>query len=229
MNTSNIKISIDGNVGVGKQHFIKMLKKHTNAENVYIHSNEKFDICHKNIKDLFAIYSAEYYAEWSMYFAEIISSVYMHHSNKKMIFTIRSIDTYSNVLLKAGFDTKMIGESSYDRIKRFLTTYNCILQSSTIAGGTLNCIIYLKMNPHDLYDFLLSNHMYDSINIDLMINIDKRYSEYIKHLQETSTIKIIEVNIDATTLNDLYFTKRMPQVFRDVINELNETYTGCIN
>ena len=123
MNISNIKISIDGNIGIGKQHFIKMLKKHTNAENVYIHSNEKFDLCQKNIKDLFAVYSTEYYAEWSMYFSDIISSVYMCHSNKKIIFTIRSIDTYSNVLLRAGFDTKMINECSYDRIKRLVYSY----------------------------------------------------------------------------------------------------------
>lgn len=213
-----IKISIEGNISCGKQIFIKHLKKKFNQEFVCVQPNVKIERCEENINDLFYTNTDIYYSLNSWTNISNICEFYKKRHNTYMI-TSRSVDTHLNVLLYASYDTNLIDNFTFKSVHKCISTTKDLIDNTY---GVLDCVIYIRIDPNDLYAFLITNGIYDSLNFKLIHNIHKKYEEYIE-LLKSSSVNVITLNLDSTLLNDLYFSTKK-SIFKEVDNQLRELY-----
>ena len=217
MYTDKINISIEGNIGVGKEVLKQYLKKRINKELIYVNMKIKYEDCDKNIEDMFYINSKEYY--WENMWINVTNLVNTYTIHKNTI-TTRSIGSFMNVLLPSSRDINMIDNKSYERLQECLMSYKYFTPP-------IKYIIYININPHDLYDYLISNNIYDGINMTMMYKIHIYYEEYLNKLKD---VNILRIELTTNNLNDIYFSNRLPKcVQKEIDNWINTICPSLIN
>ena len=185
--SNNLIIFIEGNIATGKGKFIQDFSKFMSSENkniskIYTFTSKinNIDSCECNIFDLFACTPDKWTAEYFMYnITQKLMFIKNHaYENNCVLLVERSFLTESTVFVKSLYDCGLISQ---------ITFKICIDLANEISDLILNnknrvvCYIYLKTDPNDLFDNIMSNNSFESLNFRLLQKININYES--NHVQ----------------------------------------------
>lgn len=202
--SNNLIIFVEGNISTGKGKFIndftKFLISESETRNIgkfysFTSATNNVVSCNCNIFDLFACSPEKWTAEYFMFnITQKLAFIKEHaYENNSILIVERSFLTESTVFIKSLYQCNLICEITYS------TCINLANEISDIIINNKNrfvCYIYLKTDPNDLFDNIMTNNSFESLNYKLLENIHKNYDIYFKNLESNqATSSFIKVDL----------------------------------
>ena len=190
---NNLIVFVEGNIATGKTSFISNLTKLLSKIDTYkikVYAAEKSSQSY-TIYDLFCLNPEKWTAE---YVIQNLSSKleflekHLHDTNTILIIE-RSLHTESEVFLRSLYDCNMIHSLTYNICINLVQQISKILFQSQMNEQI--SYIYLRADPNDLFDNIMINNIFDSINFKLLKSIHDNYEMFLQKMQNTSSSTVI--------------------------------------
>lgn len=182
---NNLLIFIEGSINVGKGVFINGLARalETYSTDIHIHVRTPGDGVFEtdiNINDMFHMDPSRWAAEFLIHnLSEKLKFMKERCiSTNSIIIIERSIATESAVFIKSLYDCDMISIVTYNSCISLVTQISEMFEIMQQITQTLT-YIYMRTDPTDLYESLISHGMYDCLNYKLLLAIHNNYENFI--------------------------------------------------
>lgn len=197
-------ICIEGNIGVGKSTFSRLINEYIKSSEIVNEPIEEWfkmidTHSNKNILQLF--YDDKH--RWSYTFQNMayltrmmkIENV-LRTTQQDYIFLDRSLNTDRNVFEKLLYDTGYISDLEHTIYKQWYNFYNDYVKSNTIEKT-----IYLKASPLSCYERIKfrGRHEENNISMDYLQQLHQYHEQWLNNADNVLTINCdqdFEHNID---------------------------------
>ena len=230
---SKIVVSVEGNIGVGKSTFIKILE--SNWDDCQVVS-EPVDMWKKLVnsdgKNILQIFYEDI-KRWAYSFQNVACITRMmkmedaiRTSNKKYIFLDRSLETDKNVFEKMLYDDGKINEVEHsmynlwcDFYYKYVRTHDTIIH------------IYLKCDPKICAERIKKRGRIEeeSIGLDYLIGLDKYHNDWLLN-SNLSNIIVIDCNeeFENNPEKQAHMIATIKNKINSILNKKNELIVGSI-
>lgn len=201
--SNNLLIFIEGNINMGKGQFImglaRVLGKYSSDIHIHTRSpDEGVFGTDLNINDMLHLDPGRWAAEFLVHnLAEKLRFMKdrCRDTQNSIILIERSIATESEVFVQSLYDCGMISIVTYRSCVSLVTQISEMFEMLQPITRTLT-YIYMRTDPTDLYESLISNNVYDCFNFKLLLAIHNNYETFIDKMSNDSTGEKYVVCVD---------------------------------
>ena len=207
---NNLLIFIEGNIRTGKASLISGLAKHLSkySENIYtyFHPKDYRDLgpttttdsrvpIEININDMFNMDPNRWACEF--FIINLTNKInfmrtHLRGNHNSIIIIERSIDTESLVFIQSLYDCCLISYITYTGCMNIVKELSDIFKELR----QITTYIYMRSDPTDLFDCIISHNVYDCLNYNLLSAIHRNYEHYITSLSVNSVANpVITVDV----------------------------------
>lgn len=195
-NQNNLIIFVEGNISTGKEKFIndlsKLLASLTPITKIYTHMSNIPNNNDINIFDLFACNPSKWTAEYFMTNLTMKLKFMKEHlkDNNSILLVERSLLTESKVFVKSLHDSGLISDMTY----KICMEHGKEISDIILEMQSVVCYIYLRTDPVDLFNNIIINNVFDSINFELINAIHFNYELYFQSL-DSNNFQFISIDL----------------------------------
>lgn len=207
MSSNNLIVFVEGNIAIGKGQFIaglsRILSKNTVNISIHTHlrtSGETLFGNGMNLNDVFHLDPGRWASEflvWNLSEKLRFIKECCKETHNSIIIIERSIATESLVFIQSLYECEMISVITYETCVNLIRQLSELFEMLQTMTTTLT-YIYMRTDPSDLYECLLSHNVYDCLNFQLLKTIHKNYEKFIATVEDDPSGTKYVVSVDVT-------------------------------